>query len=106
MFNQRLPAFTPVAAGQEAVCRIPRYDLTLNRIVLRFGGTTMTKATTQKIEIAIGTRVIWAIDTVGALAAGTQLDMINKFKGLFDQATNLTIDFTERDFLTIAAREI
>lgn len=106
MFNQRLPAFTPVAAGQEAVCRIPRYDLTLNRIVLRLGGTTFTKALVQKLEVAIGTRVVWSIDTVGATAAGSQLDLINKYKGLFDQATNLTIDFTERDFLTIAAREI
>lgn len=105
MFNQKLPAFTPVTPGQEAVCRIPRYDLTLNRIVLRMGGT-FTKAHLQKIEVCIGTRVVWAIDTVGAVAAGTQLDLINKYKGLFDQATNISIDFTERDFLTIAAREI
>ncbi len=106
MFNQRLPAFLPVTPGQEAVCRIPRYALTLNRLVLRLGGTSLTKALIQKIEVRIGTRVVWAIDTVGAVAAGTILDLMNKYKGLFDQATNLTIDFTERDFLTIAAREI
>ncbi len=106
MFNQPMPAFTPVTAGQEAVCRIPRYDLTLNRIVLRMGGTSLTKALIQKIEVYIGTRPILSIDTVAGVSAGTQLDLFNKYKGLFDQATNLTIDWTERDFLTIAAREI
>lgn len=106
MYHQRLPDFFPVAAGQVASIKVPRYALTLNRILLRFGGTTMGKAQIQKIEIKIGTRPVWVIDTVGALAAGTILDSINKYKGIFDQASNLTIDLTERDFLTIAAREI
>lgn len=106
MFHQRLTEFTPIAAGQVATVKVPRYDLTLNRIMLRLGGTTFTKALISKIEIKIGTRPVWVIDSVGALAAGTILDMINKYKGVFDQAANLTIDFTERDFLTIAAREV
>lgn len=106
MYHQRLPDFFPVAPGQVASIKVPRYALTLNRILLRLGGTTFTKALIQKIEIKIGTRPVWVIDTVGALAAGTILDSINKYKGIFDQATNLTIDLTERDFLTIAAREI
>lgn len=106
MYHQRLPDFYPVAAGQVASIKIPRYALTLNRIVLRMGGTTFLKGNIQKIEIKIGTRPVWVIDTVGALAAGTILDMINKYKGIFDQATNLSIDLTERDFLTIAAKEI
>lgn len=106
MFHQRLTEFTPIAAGQVATVKVPKYDLTLGRILLRLGGTTFTKALISKIEIKIGTRPIWTIDTVGALAAGTILDMVNKYKGIFDQATNLTIDFTERDFMTIAAREV
>lgn len=106
MYHQRLPDFYPVAPSQVASIKVPRYALTLNRILLRLGGTTFAKGNIQKIEIKIGTRPVWVIDTVGALAAGTILDMINKYKGIFDQATNLTIDFTERDFLTIAAREI
>lgn len=106
MYHQRLTDFYPVAAGQVATVKVPRYAATLNRILLRLGGTAFTKALIQKIEVKIGTRPVWTIDTVGALAAGTILDMINKYKGIFDQATNLTLDLTERDFLTIAAREI
>lgn len=106
MYSQRLTEFTPINPGQQATVKVPRYALTLNRIGLRLGGTTFTKALIKKIEVKIGTRPVWVIDSVGALAAGTILDMINKYKGIFDQATNLTIDFTERDFLTIAAREV
>lgn len=106
MYHQRLTEFTPVAAGQQAVVRVPRYAATLCRVLLRLGGTTFTKALISRIEVAIGTRTVWSIDSVGALAAGTILDNINKYKGVFDQATNLSIDFTERDFLTIAAREV
>lgn len=106
MFNQRLPDFQPVVAGQTAMLKIPRYALTLNRLVLRLGGTTFTKALISKIEIKLGSRTVYLSDTVGSLAGGTILDMMNKYRGIFDQATNLTIDFTERDFMTIAAREI
>lgn len=106
MFNNKLPDFQPVVAGQTAMVKIPRYALTLNRIVLRLGGTTFTKALISKIELKLGSRTVWLVDTVGSLAAGTILDMMNKYRGVFDQATNLTIDFTERDFMTIAAREI
>ncbi len=106
MFSQRLTEFTPITPGQVATVKVPKYALTLNRVLLRLGGGTFTKALISKIEVKIGTRAVWTIDSVGALAAGTILDMLNKYKGVFDQATNLTIDFTERDFLTIAAREI
>lgn len=106
MIVQRLTEFNPINPGQVATVKVPRYALSLNRIGLRLGGTTFTKALIKKIEIKIGTRPVWVIDSVGALAAGTILDMINKYKGIFDQATNLTIDFTERDFLTIAAKEV
>lgn len=106
MFIQRLTEFQPVTAGQVATVKVPRYANTLNRVVLRLGGTTFNKGLIQKIEIMIGTQRVYLIDSVGALSAGTILDMINKYKGLFDQASNLTIDFCERDFLTIAAREI
>lgn len=106
MINQRLPDFQPVVAGQTAMIKIPRYAMTLCRLVLRLGGTTFTKALISKIELKLGSRTVWMVDTVGALAAGTILDALNKYRGIFDQATNLSIDFTERDFMTIAAREI
>lgn len=105
MINLRLPDFQPVVAGQTAMLKIPRWALTLGRVTLRLGGT-FTKAQISKIVMKLGTRPVWAVDTGGGLAAGTIVDMINKYKGLFDQATNLTLDFFERDFMTIAAREI
>lgn len=105
MINLRLPDFQPVVAGQTAMLKIPRYALTLGRLMLRLGGT-FTKAQITKVMIKLGTRPVYTVDTAGALAAGTIIDMMNKYKGLFDQATNLTIDFFERDFMTIAAREI
>lgn len=105
MINLRLPDFQPVVAGQTAMLKVPRYALTLGRLMLRMGGT-FTKAQITKVMIKLGTRPVWTVDTSGALAAGTIIDMMNKYKGMFDQATNLTIDFFERDFLTIAAREI
>lgn len=105
MINLRLPDFQPVVAGQTAMLKIPRYALTLGRLMLRLGGT-FTKAQIEKVTMKLGTRPVYAVDTAGALAAGTIIDMMNKYKGIFDQATHLTIDFFERDFLTIAAREI
>ena len=68
MYHQRLTDFYPVAAGQVATVKVPRYSATLNRVLLRLGGTTFTKALIQKIEVKIGTRPVWTIDTVGALA--------------------------------------
>ena len=40
MYHQRLTEFTPIAAGQVATVKVPKYDLTLNRVLLRLGGRT------------------------------------------------------------------
>lgn len=105
MFNFKLPDFQPVVAGQTAMLKIPRYALTLNRLTLRMGGT-FNKALMEKIEIKLGTRPVWSADSEAGLSAGEIVDKINKYKGLYDQASHLTIDFTERDFMNIAAREV
>jgi hypothetical protein len=105
MINQPLLAFQTVAPGQTATTKVPKYKLTLNRVTLTLGGT-FTKANISEIEIKIGAKTVWNIKTVGALSAGTILDMINKYRGIFDQAAQLTIDFTERDFENIAAKEV
>ncbi len=106
MINQQLPAFTPVTANNTAVVKVPKYAMTLNRFTLTLGGGSFTKAMITQIDVLIGTRVVWSAKPVGALSGGTVLDMINRYKGIFDQAAQLTVDFGERDFLTNAAREI
>lgn len=101
MIYLRLPPFNPVANGVRSTIQIPRYDMTLGRVVLRFPGTnSITKATISEIVVKIGPRVVY-----GPIS-GAELDAINKYKGVYDQADSLTIDFTERDGLTILAKEI
>ena len=90
-----------MANGVRASVQVPRYDMTLGRLVLKFVGTnSITKATISEIVVKIGARVVF-----GPIS-GAQLDAINKYKGIFDQADSLTIDFTERDALSVVAKEI
>ena len=101
MIYLKLPPFNPVANGVRSTLQIPRYDMTLGRVVLTFPGTnSITKATISEIVIKIGPRVVF-----GPIS-GAELDAINKYKGIFDKADALTIDLTERDGLTILAKEI
>lgn len=94
----RLPDFSNVAAGLTATLKIPRWQLTLTRLVLVLGGT-FTKAQIESIVLKIGTRVVWS-------STGADQDAINKYLGIFDKATHLPISFEERDFMNIVAREI
>lgn len=101
MIYLRLPPFNPVANSTRASVAIPRYDMTLGRIVLKFVGTnSITKATISEIVVKIGARVIF-----GPIS-GTELDALNLYKGLTAQADSLTIDLTERDGLSAVAKEI
>jgi hypothetical protein len=101
MIPLRLPPFNPVALGTRATMQIPRYDMSLGRIVLKFIGTNaLTKSTISEIVVKIGARVVF-----GPISAAA-LDKINKYKGIFDQADSLTIDLCERDALSQAAKEI
>ncbi|MES2688075.1 MAG: major capsid protein P2 [Pseudomonadota bacterium] len=88
----KLPDFNPVAAGQTATIKIPKWALTLLAITLRFSGGTMTKANIESITLKIGTRSKWHVPTVGALSGGTILDKLNKQMGLYDDANRLTIN--------------
>jgi len=97
----RLPPFNPVANGIRATMQIPRYDMSLARIVLKFIGTnSLTKTSITEIVVKIGARVVF-----GPISAA-QLDKINKYKGIYDQADSLTIDLTERDGLSQGAKEV
>jgi hypothetical protein len=98
MILQQAPTFQPQTAGQKSICRLPKYELTLTRFLLRIGGT-FTKAQIDRIVVRLGSHVIWDL-------TGTQLDKINKYKGLYDEETHLSLDFTERDAPDIVGKEI
>lgn len=101
MILLRLPPFNPVANGTRSTVQVPRYDMTLGRIILKFIGTnSITKSTISEIVVKIGARVVF-----GPIS-GAQLEKINSYKGLTSQADSLTIDFTERDGLSQMAKEI
>lgn len=101
MIYLRLPPFNPVSNGVRSTLQIPRYDMTLGRVVLDFPGTnSITKNTISEIVIKVGARVVF-----GPIS-GTELDKLNKYRGVFDQADKLTIDFTERDALSVVGKEI
>lgn len=96
-----LNPFNPVANGARATVAIPRYDMSLARIVLNFPGTnSITKSTISEIVLKIGARVVF-----GPIS-GAELDALNKYRGLQDRADTLTIDLTERDGLSVIAKEL
>lgn len=61
---------------------------TVERIVLTLGGVALTKAMITLVKLKANGKVFFE-------ASGTQIDALNKYRGIFDQATNLTLDFTE-----------
>lgn len=101
MIYQTLPPFNPLSLGTKATLAVPRWMMTLARVVLSFPtGSAITKATISEIVVKVGARVVF-----GPIS-GAALDKINKFKGIYDDAYHLSIDFTERDGLTVGAKEI
>lgn len=98
MILQQMPTFLPVAAGAKAILKVPKFALTLTRLLLNLGGT-FTKAQIDWIRVKVGAHVIWEI-------TGTDLDTLNKYRGIYDAALFLTLDFTERDAPTIEGKEI
>ena len=101
MIYLKLPPFNPVALGVRSTTQVQRWQMTLGRIVLKFIGTNaITKATISEIVVKIGARVVFGPIT------GAELDAINKYRGIFDQADSLTVDFTERDGLSLFAKEV
>lgn len=101
MIYLNMPPFNPVALGVRSTVQVPRYDMTLGRVVLKFIGTNaITKATISEVVVKIGARVVF-----GPIS-GAELDAINKYRGIADQADTLTIDFTERDALSVVGKEI
>ncbi|MFZ4760365.1 MAG: major capsid protein P2 [Burkholderiaceae bacterium] len=102
----KLPDFNTVAASSTATLRIPKWALTLCRIVLALGGTTFNASLITDIRLKIGSRVVWSTQTAGGISGGTALSRMNAYRGIFTQAGQLTLDFTDRDFLNNVTREI
>lgn len=103
MIYQKLPPFNPVANGVRSTTQVQRWQMTLGRVVLAFhggAGNSIAKATISEIVVKIGARVVFGPIT------GLELDKLNKYLGIYDDAAHLTIDFTERDALSIVGKEI
>lgn len=86
LLQKNLPFFNVVAAGV-ATMSLP-LGMTYERIVLMLGGTAFTKAMITDIKLKLNGRVFLQ-------TTGSRLDTINKYKGIFDAAAFLTLDFTE-----------
>jgi hypothetical protein len=99
MQYQKLPSFNGVALGSRASVQIPSYAMSIGRIVLQLGGG-LTKALISEIVVKVGSRVVFGP------VSGAQLDTINKFRNQFDHASFITIDLTEKNALSIIAKEI
>lgn len=101
MIYLNLPPFNPVANGVRSTTQVQRWQLTLGRVLLKFIGTnSITKTTITEIVVKVGARVVF-----GPIS-GLELDRINRYRGLYDQADSLTIDFTERDGLSVFSKEV
>ena len=70
----------------------------MTRFQLRLGGT-FTKAQIDRLVVRLGSHNIWDL-------TGTELDAINKYKGLYDDDFHLTLPFDERDASDIIGKEI
>ncbi len=90
--------FANVGANQTATCSLPM-GMTILRITLALGGTVMTKALISDIKLKANGRVVFQ-------ASGSDLDKLNKYRGMFDAAGFLTLDFSELKARTINGERI
>lgn len=86
--------FVNVVAGNKATLSLP-VGYTYHGILLQLGGT-FTKAQCSRIVVRVNEKIIQDI-------SGTNLDLVNTFKGGAVSATNLMIDFTEHQAKDIAS---
>lgn len=101
MIYLNLPPFNPVANGVRSTTVVQRWALTLGRVMLAFpGSNSITKATISEIVVKIGARVIF-----GPIS-GAELDKLNIYRGIYDQADRLTIDFTDANMPNVLEREV
>lgn len=79
--------FSNVVASGVATCNITP-GRTIERMVLKLGGTTFTKAMISNIKLKANGKVFFD-------ASGTQVDKLMAWRGITANANYLTLDFTE-----------
>lgn len=94
-----LPNFSGLANGARATLAIPKLPMSCGRIVLQFGGS-LTLATITEIVVKVGTRVVF-----GPVSAA-ELQKVNAYSGKATHSNLIAIDFTEKDGLSIDAKEV
>jgi len=67
---------------------------TYKRIIMALGGTTFTKAMIADIKVKVNGRTIFN-------GSGSDIDKLNKYRGIFDDPGFLTLDFSEIKAKTI-----
>lgn len=65
---------------------------TYHRVILQLGGTALTKAMLSRIVLRLNGKIFYDL-------TGSQLDIINKYRGIADDAGFISIDFTETQHL-------
>lgn len=91
-------AFTNVVATGEASNQIA-IGKTLNNFQLKLGGTAFTKAMISMVKMKANGKVIYE-------GSGTQIDTINKYRGMTANAAYLDIAFEDLVGLDIADRQV
>lgn len=92
MITQKLPPFFNVVPSGVASCEIP-LGMTVNQIMLKLGGT-FTAANITRIVGKLNGKIFYDI-------SGTNLDLMNKYKGHAADASYLMVDFCEADAKTV-----
>lgn len=95
----QLASFNGLANGQRASAQVPAYAASLGKIDLRLTGN-LTKANVSEIVAKVGSKTFF-----GPISA-TNLDKINAYKGIPTNALFASIDLTEPDGMTQAAKEV
>lgn len=86
LLTKNLPFLNVVANGVASLQLM--LGMTYERIIFVLGGTALAKAMLTDIKVKLNGKVVMQ-------TTGTRLDTINKYKGIFDAAGFLTLDFTE-----------
>jgi len=97
LYPKNLPFLNVVADGVASL-ELP-IGMTYNRILLKLGGTTFTKAMISRIVLKMNGKIFYDI-------SGTNLDLVNDYKGLGLGTSYLMLDFIEAEAKTLGGQYI
>lgn len=86
VFRKGLPFSNVVASGVATANITP--GRTIERVILQLGGTSFTKAMLTLVELKANGRTFFK-------GSASQIDKVNRYRGIADDAAFLTLDFTE-----------